>query len=116
MACSSTPTLRDFSTLLARNLTEIEQQQQFDLSSVFAPYRMHFSSEYDWMKGCINTYGKLACDETAMYVGILTLISAVSGSAYYVDESSKKERPINLYVHLIGEPGVCFVKISILSK
>jgi len=105
MACS-TPTLADFSTLLLENLLNIEQQPPLEISSVLAPYKMHFMSEYDWMNGCINTYGQLACNETAMYAGILTLISAISGSTFYVDECTGQERPINMYVHIIGEPGV----------
>ncbi|CAF2050675.1 unnamed protein product [Rotaria magnacalcarata] len=50
-------------------------------------------------------YGKLACNETAIYAEILTLISAISVDAYYVDECNGQERPLNLYAHIIGEPG-----------
>ncbi|CAF1625877.1 unnamed protein product, partial [Rotaria sp. Silwood1] len=105
MASSSTPTLADFSTLLAQNLVNIEQQPPLLVSAVLAPYKTHFRSEYEWMCGCIETYGKLACNETATYTGILSLISAISGGAYYVDECNGLEYPLNLYVHIIGEPG-----------
>ena len=105
MSSSSTPILSDFSMLLSDNLMNIEQQAPLEISTVFAPYKLHFSSEYEWMNGCIKTYGKLACDEAAIYAGILTLISAISGSTFYVDECTGQERPINLYVHVIGEPG-----------
>ena len=79
MASSSTPTMADFSMLLSDNLLNIEQQPKIDISAILAPYKIHFLPEYDWMNGCIDTYGKLACDETAIYAGILTLISAISG-------------------------------------
>ncbi|CAF5164428.1 unnamed protein product [Rotaria sp. Silwood1] len=105
MASSSTPVLADFSTLLTENLVNIEQQPPLEIANVLAPYKMHFSSEYEWMNGCIQTYEKLSCDEPAIYAGILTLISAISGSTFYVDECNGQERPINLYVHVIGEPG-----------
>ncbi|CAF1334967.1 unnamed protein product [Rotaria magnacalcarata] len=105
MASSSTPSLADFSRLLADNVLNIEQQPPLDISTVLAPYKMHFHAQYEWMYGCIETYGKLACNETAIYAGILTLISAISGDAYYVDECNSQERPLNLYVHIIGEPG-----------
>ncbi|CAF3895534.1 unnamed protein product [Rotaria sp. Silwood1] len=101
MISCSTPVLADFSTLLTVN---IEQQPPLEIANVLAPYKMHFSSEYEWMNGCIQTYGKLSCDEPAIYAGILTLISAISGSTFYVDECNGQERPINLYVHVIGEP------------
>ncbi|CAF3263227.1 unnamed protein product [Rotaria sp. Silwood2] len=112
MACSSTPTLADFSMLLWENLVNIEQQPTLDISTVLAAYKIHFPSEYEWMNGCIKTYGKLACDETAIYAGILTLISAISGSTFYVDVSNGKERLINLYVHIIGEPGEHVIAIN----
>lgn len=107
MTSSSTPTLADFSMLLTENLLNLEQQSTLEISEILAPYKVHFHTEYDWMNGCVNTYGKLACDETSIYTGMLTLISAISGSAFYVDECNGQERPINLYVHIIGEPGRC---------
>ncbi|CAF4566910.1 unnamed protein product, partial [Rotaria socialis] len=91
--------------LLADNLLNIEQQPSLDISTVLAPYKMHFHAEQEWMYGCIETYGKLSCNETAIYAGILALISAISGDAYYVDECNGQEPPLNLYVHIIGEPG-----------
>ena len=106
MASSSTPTLGDFSMLLSDNIINIEQQPSLNIPNILAPYKLHFPSEYEWMNGCIDTYGKLACDETAIYAGILTLISAISNTAFYVDECNGQERPINLYVHIIGEPGM----------
>lgn len=105
MTSSSTPILADFSMLLSENLLNLEQQPTLEISEILAPYKMHFSTEYDWMNGCVNTYGKLACDETSIYTGMLALISAISGNAFYVDECNGQERPINLYVHIIGEPG-----------
>ncbi|CAF2106001.1 unnamed protein product [Rotaria magnacalcarata] len=86
MARSSTPSLADFSRLIAHNLFNIEQQPPLDMWTVLAPYTLHFHEEYEWMYGCIETNGKSACNETAIYAGILTLISAISGDAYYVDE------------------------------
>lgn len=68
---------------------------------------MHFPTEYAWMNDCVNTYGKLACDETSIYTGMLALISAISGNAFYMDDCSGQERPTNLYVHIIGELGAC---------
>ncbi|CAF2131389.1 unnamed protein product [Rotaria magnacalcarata] len=56
---------------------------------------MYFHAEQEWMYGCIETYGKLACNETAIYAGILALISAISGDAYYVDECNGQEPPLN---------------------
>ena len=108
MVCSSTPTIGDFATLLSDNLINIEQQPSLDIASVLAGYKLHFLSEYEWMNGCIKTYGKLACDEIAIYTGILTLISSISGNTFYVDECTGQERPINMYVHVIGEPGMYF--------
>ncbi|CAF5157681.1 unnamed protein product, partial [Rotaria magnacalcarata] len=86
MARSSTPSLADFSRLIAHNLFNIEQQPPLDMWTVLAPYTLHFHEEYEWMYGCIETNGKSACNETAIYAGILTLISAISRDAYYVDE------------------------------
>jgi hypothetical protein len=106
MASSSTSSLADFSMLLSDNLLNIEQQPALDMTKVLEPYKIHFSSEYEWMNGCISTYRQLACDSTAFYAGILTLISAISGGIFYVDECNGQEKPINLYVHIIGEPGV----------
>ncbi len=105
MVSFSTPILADFSMLLSDNLVNIEQLPPLEISAALAPYKMHFPAEYEWMNGCIKTYGKLACDETAIYAGILTLISAISGSTFYVDKCNGQERSINLYVHVIGEPG-----------
>lgn len=106
MTCSSTHTLSDFSMLLSENLTNIVQQPAPTISNILAPYKIHFSSEYEWMNGFIETYSKLACNEVAMYTGMLTLISAISGNTYYVDECNGQERSINMYVHIIGEPGI----------
>lgn len=105
MAHSSTPSLADFAMLLSDNLLNIEQQAPLEMSTVLALYKMHFPSEYEWIIGCIDTYSKLACDETAMYTGILTLISAISDSTFYIDECNGQERPTNMYVHIIDESG-----------
>ena len=74
----------------------IEQQAPLEISIVFTPHKTHFPSEYERMNGCIKTYGKLASDEAVIYAGILTLISAISASKFYADESNGQEHPINL--------------------
>ncbi|CAF4082026.1 unnamed protein product [Rotaria magnacalcarata] len=45
MASSSTPSFADFSRLLPDNLLNIEQQPPLDISTVLAPYKMHFHAE-----------------------------------------------------------------------
>jgi hypothetical protein len=114
MTSSSAPTIGDFGMLLSDNLLNIEQQPSLDIASVLDVYKLHYVSDYEWMSGCIKTYGKLACNETVIFTGILTLISSISGNTFYVDDCTGQEHPINMFVHVIGEPGMCFMPTSMV--
>jgi hypothetical protein len=66
--------------------------------------------------GMIEQYGTLSCEKTSFLQALITTISAISGPIMVQNPIGVNSLPLNLFVHLIGEPGLIKITLVIERK
>jgi hypothetical protein len=64
----------------------------------------------------IEQYGTLSCEKTLFLQALITTISAISGPIMVQNPFGVHSLPLNLYTHLIGEPGLIKINLVIERK
>ncbi|CAF3738002.1 unnamed protein product [Rotaria sp. Silwood1] len=66
--------------------------------------------------GMIEQYGTLSCERTSFLQALVTTISAISGPITVQNSTGNYSLPLNLFTHLIGEPGLIKFVLIIVRK
>ncbi|CAF1683549.1 unnamed protein product [Rotaria magnacalcarata] len=84
---------------LASNIVKLSTKDPLDVVETLS------TLECPGLIGMIEQYGTLSCEKTSFLQALITTISAISGSITVKNPTSTYSLPLNLFTHLIGEPG-----------
>ncbi|CAF3416159.1 unnamed protein product [Rotaria socialis] len=97
----------DCKAQLASNIVKLSTKDSLDVVETLS------TLECPGLIGMIEQYGNLSCEKTSFLQALITTISAISGSIMVENPSSTYSLPLNLFTHLIGEPGsIKFVVVN----
>jgi hypothetical protein len=110
MAYSTVVSIRDCQAQLAANVVKLSTQNSLDLTDVLS------SLDCPGLLGMIEQYGTLSCEKTSFLQALITTISAISGPMMVQNPIGVESLPLNLFTHLIGEPGLIQITLVIQRK
>jgi hypothetical protein len=96
--------IADCKAQLAANIVKLSTQDLLNVTDVLS------SLPCPGLLGMIEQYGNLSCEKTSFLQALITTISAISGSMMVQNPTGVNLLPLNLFTHLIGEPGL--IKIT----
>jgi hypothetical protein len=100
MASSISVTLDDYKAQLTANIIKLASKKPLDIVDVLS----HLESPL--FMGLIMQYSTLSCEPTSFLQSIITSVGAISGEIVVQNPVKVESLPLNLFTHLIGEPGL----------
>lgn len=98
----------DCKAQLAANIVKLSTQHLLNVADVLS------SLHCPGLLGMIEQYENLSCEKTSFLQALITTISAISGAIMVQNPTGIHPLPLNLFTHLIGEPGL--VKITLVIE
>jgi hypothetical protein len=92
-------TLDDYKSQLTRNIVKLANRPSLDINDLLK------SLESPLFMGLIMQYLTLSCEPTSYLQAIITTVGAISGNIFVENPIQIELLPLNLFTHLIGEPG-----------
>ena len=100
MSGSTHETQEDFKSQLTANIIKIASKAPLDLEHVLS------SLNCPLLMGLFTQYATLACEPTSFLQAVVTTVGAISSGIRVKNPINVESIPLNLFTHLIGEPGM----------
>jgi hypothetical protein len=110
MSSTANISLDDCKAQLASNITKLSTYNIMNVADVLS------TIDCPGLVGMINQYGNLSCEKSSFLQALITSTSAISGHIMVQNPTNIRTLPLNLFTHLIGEPGLIKIILIIERK